>query len=134
MSFASFFETLFTTAEKALTEITPIVQPVVTAAEELAPIVKTIVPSAAPVIDVVTAAKNSIEAVAPTAVQDATAAINVARQAYTDLGPAVAALEASIGSLFHVTATPQAIVLTPKTTAATVPAATPSTAPVAAGS
>lgn len=133
MSFGSFFNTLFAKAEAVIQSVEPVATPLIHLAEEAAPVVKAIVPQAAPVIDTITAAKNSITAVAPNAVNDATSAIALAKQTAADIGPTLLALEQAISNLFHVEVTAQSVVLTPKTTAATVPAV-PASAPAPAAS
>jgi len=119
MSFS--FSALFASAENALKALAPAIP----AVEAIAGVTETLVPSTAPVINAVEAGAASISALAPTAVQDATAMINAGRQAYTDLGSPLMALEQSLASLFHFSTVGQSVVLTPKTTAATA-----ATAPV----
>ena len=115
MSFS--FSGLFASAENALKALAPAIP----AAEAIAGVTETLVPSTAPVINAVEAGAATISALAPTAVNDATAVINAGKQAYTDLGAPLLALEQSLASLFHMTPVGQSVVLTPKTTSATAP-------------
>ena len=119
MSSLSFFQSLLAGAEKALIAIGPSVGPALHAAESAIPIVEALVPKATPTIEAIKAGAASISAVAPTAVQDAQDIIAHGKKTYADIGPAIHALESVFAGLFHVTPTPQGIVLTPKTTAAT---------------
>ncbi len=121
MSFS--LASLFASAESALASFETVAAPLQSVASSLVPVVETLAPSTAPTINAVTAGSASIAAVAPAAVQDVTSAIAAGKQAYADIGPAITGLEAIYDKLFHVTAAPGGVViLTPKTTAATVPA------------
>ena len=124
MSAISFFQTLLSGAENALASAEPVVGPLIQVAEAAAPVVEALDPAAIPVVTAIQAGAASIAAIAPTAVQDTSAIINAGKAAYTDLAPTLAKLESAFDSLFHITVTPgsQAIVLTPKTSAATASA------------
>ena len=100
-----FFTNLLNTARTVLTDVQ-------TGAEAISPVAAAI-PGAGTVV---------------TAVEGAAAAANTAITAGEAIiaaaSPEIAQLEALFDSLFHITPTPQATVLTPTTTAATTPAAT----------
>lgn len=121
MSFS--FSALFASAESALAAFAPVAKPIIAAAQAAAPVVEALVPSTIPAITAVEAGAASISAIAPTAMQDATVLIGAGRQAYADLGPSLAGLEKSLSGLFHMTSAGQSVILTPKTTSATIPAA-----------
>ncbi len=120
MSFS--FASLFASAESALAAIMPVVTPLETVAAELAPAVEALVPASVGPIEAIKAGAAAITALAPTAITDTTAAIAAGQKIVADAHPAITELESIFNGLFHVTATPQAIVLTPKTTAPTVAA------------
>jgi hypothetical protein len=127
MSFWTNLEGFFASAEKAYQTVAPEIAPAGALLEEGASVVSALVPSTAPVINTVELAANSVAAVAPTAIADANALIADGRAAAANLGPAFSTVVASLEGLFHATPAPGgAILLIPKTTAATVPAA-PST-------
>ena len=128
MSFWSNFEGFFAAAEKAYTTISPEIGPTIKLAEEGASVVETVFPSTAPVITTVELAANSVAAVAPEAISKASTLIADGRAAFAALGPSLAAAAAALEGLFHATPAPGGtIILTPKTSAATVPAGSPST-------
>lgn len=126
MSFWTNFDGFFALAEKAYQTVAPEIGPAINLAEEGASVVSALVPSAAPAINTVELAAKSVAAVAPTAIADAAGLIADGRAAAANLGPALSTVVASLEGLFHATPAPGgAILLTPKTTAATVPVAPP---------
>ena len=126
MSFWTNLEGFFTSAEKAYQTVSPEIGPAISLVEEGASVVSALVPSTAPIINTVELAANSVAAVAPTAITDAQSIIADGRAAVANLGPSLSAVLASLEGLFHATPAPGGtIVLTPKTSAATVPAPTP---------
>ena len=123
MSFWTNLEGFFASAEKAYQTVAPEIGPAINLAKEGASVVSALVPSAAPVINTVELAANSVAAVAPTAIADASAIIADGRAAVANLGPSLASVWSSLDGLFHATPGPGgAILLIPKTSAATVPA------------
>ena len=121
MSFS--FSALLTSAESAFKSFETVATPLIGLAETAAPIVETLVPSSAPIISAVEAGAASIAAVAPSALNDAQAAIAVGKQVIADGNPLLTQLEGLFSSLFHTTAAPGgAVLLTPVTSAATAPA------------
>lgn len=124
MSFWTSFEGFFVSAENAYQTITPEIAPAVALLKGAASVVATLDPAAAPVIGAIEAGAASIAAVAPTAIADASTLIANGRQAVTDIGPALTTLLTSLEGLFTATPAPGgAVILTPKTSAATAPAA-----------
>lgn len=128
MSFS--FSGMFAALKSAIETVAPVLVPLENIATTLAPVVATMIPATAPAISAIEAGAASIKAIAPTAVQDVTAAIAVGEQMVKDGGPLLVQLEAMFAKLFHMHVVPggQTIVLTAKTTAATVPATPPVTA------
>ena len=121
MSFS--FASLFASAEAAFSSFQTVAAPLESLAAAAAPVVESLVPSSIPIINGIEAGAASIAAVAPNALTDATAAINVGKQIIADGAPLLTQLEGIFGSLFHTSTAPGGVVvLTPKTTAATVPA------------
>lgn len=108
MSFS--FENLWSAAETVMTDV-------LEAEESIAPIVAAI-PGAAPIVQKVTDAASAVNA-----------AVTAGKSLVEAMGPMASELQSILAQLFHVTVTPGALVLTPKTSAATVPVAP---APVAA--
>ena len=130
MSFWDNFEGFFTAAEKAYTTVSPEIGPAIALAKEGASVVSALVPSAAPAIATAELAANSIAAVAPTAFAEASTLVADGRAAVATLGPSLTAAVTALEGLFEATPGPGgAILLTPKTTAATVPAAAAPTPP-----
>ena len=124
MSFS--FASLFATAEAAFSAFQSVAGPLESLASTAAPVVEALVPSSVPVISGIEAGAASIAAVAPNALTDAKLAISVGKQIVSDGGPLLSKLESICDSIFHVSTAPGGVVvLTPKTTAATVPAAPP---------
>lgn len=118
------FASLFAAAESAFVSFQTVAKPLESIAQTAAPIVEALVPSTVPVISAVEAGAASIAAVAPNALSDATAAISVGKQIVADGSPILTELEGIFSSIFHATPAPGgAVLLTPKTTAATIPAA-----------
>lgn len=105
---ANWFETAFDTAETALTDV-------ITGGEAMAPVAAAI-PGAAPVL---TAVEGGATAVL--------AAIKAGRAIVTAAAPEISSIAALLESLFHITPTPGGMLLTAKTSVATIsatPAAT----------
>jgi hypothetical protein len=102
MSFS--FSALFDSAETVLTDV-------LTGAEAIAPILPAIPGAGAVATDVESgvSAAQSVIASGKTILNDVTPAVTAA----------LSALEAAYNQLFHITATPGAVVLTPKTSVAT---------------
>ena len=124
MSFS--FASLFASAKSAFTSFQSVAAPLESLASTAAPVIEELVPSSVPIISGIEAGAASIAAVAPNALSDATAAINVGEQIIADGHPLLTQLEAIFGNLFHASTAPGGVViLTPKTSAATVPAAPP---------
>lgn len=122
MSFS--FASLWASAENAMAIISADAAPLVQAARGLEPIIEGFVPSSVPIITGIEAGAASIGALAPTAVQDATAVIAAGKKIVADGSPLLTELEALFDKTFHVTSTPGgAVLLTPKTSSAMVPAA-----------
>lgn len=121
MSFS--FSAFLAAAESAFTTVVTDVAPLVPLAEQVAGAVGTFVPGAGPTIALIEAGANSVAAIAPTAIADAQSAVATGKKILSDLAPAVTSLEATFDKLFHITPTPQGLLVTAKTTSATAPAA-----------
>lgn len=115
MSIESFFEGLWSKATALATAAEPIVQELAPAAQAVGSVASALVPSIAPEIAAVTA-------LAPSAISDVASVVAAGKSAATAMGPAITDLETAITNLFHITPTPTGVVLTAKTTTATVPA------------
>lgn len=105
---SNIFETIFNAAETALTDV-------ITGGEAIAPVASAIPGAGAVVSEVQTGASAVL------------AALNAGRAIVAAAAPEVSSMAALIESIFHVTPTPGGLVLTAKTSVATVsttPAAT----------
>ena len=112
MSFS--FSAFLASAESAFASFQTIAAPLENLAQTAAPIVEAMVPASVPVISAVEAGAASIAAIAPNAMADASAAINVGKQIVADGHPLLTQLEGLFGSLFHTSTAPGGvIVLTP---------------------
>ena len=111
MSFS--FSSMFTTIENAVKTAAPVVEAAIPVAEGAASIVAATVPSTAGVI-------TTVETVAPAVVNDVSALVGQGKSLLAN--PAVAELESIFAQLVHWTSVPQGGVVTPTSTAATVPA------------
>ncbi len=118
-SFAAFFQA----AESAYTTVVTDAAPIIPLVEEGASVVGALVPGATPTISAVEAGAASVAAIAPTAIADVQAAVATGKKIITDMTPEVASLESIFDQIFHITPTPQGLLVTAKTTAATAPAA-----------
>ena len=121
MSFS--LSALLVSAESAFASFQTIAAPLESLAQTAAPIVEELAPQSVPVISAIEAGAASIAAIAPSALNDAQAAIAVGKQIVADGHPLLTQLESLFGSLFHTSTAPGGVVvLTPKTSAATAPA------------
>lgn len=118
----SFFSDLLADAKAALA----VAQPIITIAEDAAPVIATAFPSAAPVINAAEAGAAMIEKAAPGVVAGATSLITQGEALMASAGPELLQLEAIFKGLFTRSPVPQAVVLTPTTSAASVPSTTAS--------
>lgn len=98
---SNFLTTIFDTAELVLTDIQ-------TGAKAIEPVAAAIPGGMA------------VDAAVEAATAATLAAVTASRAIVAAASPEVAQVEAYLDKLFHITQTPQAIVLTPKTTSATV--------------
>lgn len=121
MSFS--FSAFLAAAESAFTTVVTDVAPIIPLAEQVAGVVGTFVPGAGPTIALIEAGANSVAAIAPTAIADAQSAIATGQKILADMTPEISSLEATFDKIFHITPTPQGLLLTAKTTSATAPAA-----------
>lgn len=114
---------LLNAAKSAITVISADAGPVLQAGEALAPVIS-MIPGAGPIIAGAETAAAAITQVAPTAIQDASAIFAAGEKIITDGSPVLTELESVWDSIFHVTTTPTGtVILTPKTSTATAPAA-----------
>jgi len=113
----TFFGKLATAAKAAITDI----QPFVPIAQEIGGAVGALVPGAAPVIAGIEAGAASIAALAPAAVQNAQTAITAVESIAAAASPEFTTLESWFDKIFHITPVPGGVVLTAKTSTATVP-------------
>ena len=118
----SFFSDLLAGFKTAITTVESVAGPAITIAEGAAPIVEAAIPSTAPVITAVEGAVSSVTALAPSAISSASSAISAIESIIAAGSAEVKQLEALFGSLGKATTVGQAVVVTPTTTAATVPA------------
>ena len=127
MSALSFLESLWSNAEKVATAAEPALIAGEPAAVTLAPVVEALAPSTAPVINAISGAAAAVTALAPSAINDVKTITAAARQTSSDIGPALAGIEAAAMSLYHIFVHPVsgAVIMTPKTTTATIPAPAP---------
>ncbi len=96
--------------------------PAIPVIETLAPVVAQAFPKTAPAIGAASTVVNQVSALAPSAIQNAKTAITSIEALIASGSEEVKQLGVLFGSLGHVTTVGQSIVVTPKTTAATVPA------------
>ena len=128
MSFS--FASLLSAAESAFASFQSVAKPLEAVATTAAPVVEAVFPATTPAISAVEAGAASIAAVAPNALADASAAISVGKQIVADGAPLLTQLEGLFSGLFHLSTAPGGVVvLTPKTSAATVPASAIPAAP-----
>jgi hypothetical protein len=99
----SFFSTLFSTAAN-------VVQGVQAAETEIAAVVTPLVPGSASAVSSVEKATANVAAL-----------VTQGQKIVDEFEPEEADLETILDALFHTTRTPQGLLLTPKTTAATIP-------------
>ena len=111
MSFS--FLSVFATIVNAIKTEAPVIEEAIPVAEGAASIVASVVPKSAPII-------NAVESVAPAVVNDVSTLVGRGKTLLAD--PAVVELESIFAQLVHWTPTPQGGVVTPTTTAATIPA------------
>lgn len=114
---------LLAAAKSAITTISADAGPILQAGEALAPAIA-LIPGAGPIIATVETGAATIAKIAPTAVADATSAFAAGEKIIADASPVITELESIFDSIFHITTTPTGVVvLTPKTSTATAPAA-----------
>ena len=131
MSFS--FSGLLAWGKTALSTVAADAAPILQAGEALAPVIS-LIPGAGPIIAQVEAGAASIATIAPTAVADATAVFTAGEKIVSDMTPELTQLEAAFESIFHVNALPGGtVVLTPKTSSATVPVTAIPASPTAPG-
>lgn len=117
------WSTLVASAESALSTIAADAAPIEQAVGSLLPVVG-LIPGAAPVVSAVEAGGALITKIAPTAVADANAAFASVKQIVADGAPVLTQLESLWDQIFHVNVVPGGtVILTPKTSTATAPAA-----------
>lgn len=121
MSFS--FAAFLAAAESAFTTVVTDVAPIIPLAEQAGTVVSALVPGAAPTIAAIEAGAASIAAIAPTAISDVQSAIATGQKILADVTPEISSLEATFDKIFHITPTPQGLLVTAKTTSATAPAA-----------
>lgn len=117
------WSTLLSAAKSAITTISADAGPVLQAGEALAPVIG-LIPGAGPIIAGAETAVATITSIAPTAIADATAGFNAVEKIIADGSPVITEFESIWDSIFHATVTPTGtVILTPKTSTATAPAA-----------
>ena len=118
----SFFSDLLAGFKTAITTVESVGGPILSVVEGAAPIVEEAFPQTIPVIGVVEGAVASVTKLEPSAVSSAGSAISAIESIIAAGSAEVQQLEALFGSLGKATTVGQAVVVTPTTTAATVPA------------